>query len=120
MAERRTIKECTVHWMFSCKDVSQLLSESMDRGLPFYQRILMRMHLLMCKYLSCFDAISHPSAAGAGASNISIKNNCFTSFVTNRRSSYMECKLDRNRVNKKINMYSKALSLKSTRIKNDC
>ncbi len=39
-----------MHWMFSCKDVSQLLSESMDRGLPFYQRLLMRMHLLMCKY----------------------------------------------------------------------
>ena len=39
-------------WMFSCKDVSQLLSESMDRSLPFYQRVLMRMHLLMCKYCS--------------------------------------------------------------------
>jgi len=41
-----------VHWMFSCKDVSQLISESMDRSLPFYQRVLMRMHLLMCKYCS--------------------------------------------------------------------
>ena len=39
-------------WMFSCKDVSQLLSESMDRSLPFYQRVLMRMHLIMCKYCS--------------------------------------------------------------------
>lgn len=39
-----------MHWMFSCKDVSQLISESMDRSLPFYQRVLMRMHLLMCKY----------------------------------------------------------------------
>ena len=39
-----------MHWMFSCKDVSQLVSESMDRELPFYQRVLMRMHLLMCKY----------------------------------------------------------------------
>jgi len=38
--------------MFSCKDVSQLLSESMDRSLPFYQRMLMRLHLLMCKYCS--------------------------------------------------------------------
>jgi len=36
--------------MFSCKDVSQLISESMDRTLPFYQRVLMRLHLLMCKY----------------------------------------------------------------------
>ena len=38
--------------MFSCKDVSQLISESMDRSLPFYQRVLMRLHLLMCKYCS--------------------------------------------------------------------
>jgi hypothetical protein len=36
--------------MFSCKDVSRLISESMDRSLPFYQRALMRMHLLMCEY----------------------------------------------------------------------
>jgi hypothetical protein len=50
MAQRRAIKESTVHWMFSCKDVSRLVSESMDRELPFYQRVLLRMHLLMCKY----------------------------------------------------------------------
>ena len=41
-----------MHWMFSCKDVSQLISESMDRALPFYQRVLLRIHLLMCKYCS--------------------------------------------------------------------
>lgn len=41
-----------MHWMFSCKEVSQLISESMDRSLPFYQRVLIRMHLLMCKYCS--------------------------------------------------------------------
>lgn len=39
-----------MHWMFSCKDVSVLVSESMDRQLPFYQRVLVRMHLMMCKY----------------------------------------------------------------------
>ena len=41
-----------MHWMFSCKEVSQLLSESMDRSLPIYQRMLMRLHLMMCKYCS--------------------------------------------------------------------
>ena len=41
-----------MHWMFSCKDVSQLVSESLDRALPFYQRVLVWMHLLMCKYCS--------------------------------------------------------------------
>lgn len=45
-----------MHWMFSCKEVSQLVSDSMDRALPFYQRVLMRMHLLMCKYCTrCRD-----------------------------------------------------------------
>ena len=39
-----------MHWIYSCKDVSRLLSESMDRSLPFYQRVLMRLHLSMCKY----------------------------------------------------------------------
>ena len=39
-------------WMYSCKDVSQLLSKSMDRSLPFYQRVLIRLHLFMCKYCS--------------------------------------------------------------------
>lgn len=39
-----------MHWMYNCKEVSEMVSESMDRSLPFYQRVLMRLHLLMCKY----------------------------------------------------------------------
>lgn len=39
-----------MRWMYNCKEVSELVSESMDRALPFYQRVLIRMHLLMCKY----------------------------------------------------------------------
>ena len=39
-----------MHWMFNCKEVSEMVSKSMDRALPFYQRVLIRMHLLMCKY----------------------------------------------------------------------
>ena len=42
------------HWMFNCKEVSRRLSESMDHRLPLYQRMLIRMHLLMCKYCSRF------------------------------------------------------------------
>ena len=41
-----------MHWMYSCKEVSEIVSESMDRALPFHQRALMRMHLLICKYCS--------------------------------------------------------------------
>ncbi|MEA1948981.1 MAG: zf-HC2 domain-containing protein [Thermodesulfobacteriota bacterium] len=42
------------HWMFNCKEVSRRVSESMDHRLPLYQRMLIRMHLLMCKYCSRF------------------------------------------------------------------
>ena len=40
--------------MLSCKEVSRLVSESMDRGLPFWQRCSMRLHLLMCSFCSRF------------------------------------------------------------------
>ena len=40
------------HWMFKCKEVTRMISESLDRELPFYQRIGIRMHLLMCKLCS--------------------------------------------------------------------
>ena len=42
------------HWMFNCKEVSRRVSESMDRNLPFYHRMLIWMHLLMCKYCTRF------------------------------------------------------------------
>ncbi len=38
----------------NCKDVTRMVSESMDRELPWGQRIKMRMHLGMCKYCSRF------------------------------------------------------------------
>jgi hypothetical protein len=40
--------------MFNCKEVSRRVSESMDRRLPLYQRVLIRMHLLMCRYCARF------------------------------------------------------------------
>ncbi len=39
-------------WMFNCKDISRLVSESMDRRLSWRQRLGIRFHLLMCRY--CF------------------------------------------------------------------
>ncbi|UCH20203.1 MAG: zf-HC2 domain-containing protein [Deltaproteobacteria bacterium] len=42
------------HWMFNCKEVTRVVSESMDRTLPIHQRIFIRIHLLMCKYCSRF------------------------------------------------------------------
>ena len=42
------------HWMFNCKDVSHKISESMDMHLPYQQRLLIRFHLLMCRYCARF------------------------------------------------------------------
>ncbi len=38
-----------------CKEVTRMVSDSMDRDLPLIQRMRMRMHLLMCKYCSRFE-----------------------------------------------------------------
>ncbi len=43
------------HWMFNCKAVTQIVSESMDRVLPIHRQVLIRMHLLMCKYCARFS-----------------------------------------------------------------
>jgi hypothetical protein len=42
------------HWMFCCKDVSRKFSESMDWKLPVHERMLIRMHQLMCRYCARF------------------------------------------------------------------
>jgi len=35
--------------MLSCKDVTRLVSESLDQTLPIQQRIALRIHFLLCK-----------------------------------------------------------------------
>jgi hypothetical protein len=35
--------------MFNCREVTRLVSESLDRKLPLSERIGVRIHLLMCK-----------------------------------------------------------------------
>jgi len=42
------------HWMFNCEQVSEMVSASLDRTLPFHQRAMIRIHLLMCKYCARF------------------------------------------------------------------
>jgi hypothetical protein len=41
-------------FMPSCKEVSRLVSEAMDRDLRFRQRFSMRLHLFMCSLCSRF------------------------------------------------------------------
>jgi len=36
------------HWIFSCKKISSLISQSMDSELSFYKRMGIRFHLMMC------------------------------------------------------------------------
>jgi hypothetical protein len=36
--------------MLSCKDVTKLVSESMDRSLPIGKRVGVRLHLLFCRF----------------------------------------------------------------------
>jgi hypothetical protein len=43
------------HWMFRCKDVSRKVSLSMDIRLPFYERLAVAFHLLMCRYCARFS-----------------------------------------------------------------
>lgn len=38
--------------MRSCKEVTSLISESLDRRLPLGQRLGVRLHLMMCKFCS--------------------------------------------------------------------
>ena len=43
------------HWMFNCKDVSQRVSESMDRSLPLHHRMMIKIHLMMCSLCSRYE-----------------------------------------------------------------
>ncbi len=41
--------------MLTCKEVTRIVSDSMDRKLPIRQRMAVKMHLLMCKFCSRYS-----------------------------------------------------------------
>jgi hypothetical protein len=41
--------------MLSCKDVTQLISESMDTSLPIGKRLGVRLHLIICKWCARYE-----------------------------------------------------------------
>ena len=43
------------HWIFNCKDVSYLISRSMDKKLPLRTRVGIKIHLMMCKLCSRYE-----------------------------------------------------------------
>lgn len=38
-----------MNWMISCKKASRLASEKMEHSLSFSERILLKMHMIICK-----------------------------------------------------------------------
>ncbi len=40
--------------MLSCKEVTKLVSENLDRGLPLWRRLGLRLHVAMCKGCSAY------------------------------------------------------------------
>ncbi len=67
--------------MLSCEETTRLISESLDRELPFRRRLAVRAHLLMCRYCSRYrkqllfieKAITHVVEGekdGVGASHV--------------------------------------------------
>ena len=42
-------------FMPDCKETSRLVSESMDRRLPVFKRLMLWIHLRMCKYCHRFE-----------------------------------------------------------------
>ena len=38
------------HWLFDCREISRLVSISLDHGLALHKRAGMRLHLMMCRY----------------------------------------------------------------------
>ena len=68
--------------MLRCREISKLVSESMERDLPLRQRLQVRMHLMMCRLCSGFArqirllrriAREHPERLGPDESSSEAK-----------------------------------------------
>lgn len=42
-------------WMFNCREISRLVSDSMDRRLSWQRRMGIRFHLLMCRHCTRYQ-----------------------------------------------------------------
>ena len=55
-----------VRVMPSCRDISQLISDGMDRHLPLRKRLSIRLHVSMCKYCRRYENQMHLLHEGVG------------------------------------------------------
>ena len=46
-------------WMFNCRSIARLVSESMDHTLPVNQRMGVRFHLMMCRHCGRYEQHLH-------------------------------------------------------------
>ncbi len=46
-------------WMFNCRQIARLVSESMDHTLPLNQRMGVRFHLMMCRHCGRYEQQLH-------------------------------------------------------------
>lgn len=61
--------------MLSCKQASQLISQSLDRPLTLRERFALQLHLIICKYCKRFSQHLQTLRAAIGKMVDSIENN---------------------------------------------
>jgi hypothetical protein len=60
--------------MLSCKDASQIISQSLDRQLTVRERFALNLHLLICKYCKQFSQQLHAIRAALKLASRAIEN----------------------------------------------
>lgn len=46
-------------WLKNCKETSELVTQSLDRGLKWRERLGMRLHLMICRNCARFEKQMH-------------------------------------------------------------
>ncbi len=60
--------------MLSCKDASQIISQSLDRQLTMRERFALNLHLLICKYCKQFSQQLHAIRTALKLASSAIEN----------------------------------------------
>ena len=60
--------------MLSCKNASQIISQSLDRPLTMRERFALKLHLLICKYCKQFSQQLHAIRVALKLASSAIEN----------------------------------------------